>query len=288
MCDVREVLAQHLPGYRVDSVVPAGEGLENVAFEVNGELIVRFSTEPDPARRTDLITREADLLATVAGLTPLAVPVPRFTAADAGCLGYGRIPGAALIDVPEDQRLAHGPWVAETLGELLTALHSAPVERMAALVGPDDVPMEEWRDGAAETYATVAAHVPPAYRRAVSAFLGTAPPATGYAPVFTHNDLGVEHVLVERWAVTGVIDWSDAAIADPARDFGKLYRDLGPAAVDAAVRTYRTATNDVFTLMDRAVFYARCGALEDLAYGLETGRKRYAAKSVTALEWLFT
>jgi len=30
--------------------------------------------------------------------------------------------------------------------------------------------------------------------------------------------------------VTGIIDWSDAAIVDPAHDFGLLHRDLGPAA----------------------------------------------------------
>ena len=35
------------------------------------------------------------------------------------------------------------------------------------------------------------------------------------------------------WAVTGVLDWGDAAITDPAYDIGLLYRDLGPAALDA-------------------------------------------------------
>jgi aminoglycoside phosphotransferase (APT) family kinase protein len=44
-------------------------------------------------------------------------------------------------------------------------------------------------------------------------------------PVFSHNDLGIEHVLIDpgTWTVTGIIDWSDAAIVDPAIDFGLLY-----------------------------------------------------------------
>ena len=46
--DVRTLVAAHLPGYRVDSVVPLGEGLDNVAYEVNGDLIVRFSRSPIP------------------------------------------------------------------------------------------------------------------------------------------------------------------------------------------------------------------------------------------------
>jgi hypothetical protein len=34
-------------------------------------------------------------------------------------------------------------------------------------------------------------------------------------------------------------------------------------------------------------FYARCSVLEDLAYGLETGRTEYAAKGLDALGRLF-
>ncbi len=51
----------------------------------------------------------------------------------------------------------------------------------------------------------------------------------------------------DTWEVTGIIDWSDAAIVDPAYDFGLLYRDLGPRA----------------------------------------RRRAYVDKSLAALEWLF-
>ncbi len=50
---------------------------------------------------------------------------------------------------------------------------------------------------------------------------------------------GIEHVLVEPGTatVTGIIDWSDAAMVDPAYDVGLLYRDLGPVALDALLRS---------------------------------------------------
>ena len=35
------------------------------------------------------------------------------------------------------------------------------------------------------------------------------------------------------------------------------------------------------------MFRARCGALEDMAYGRDAGRPAYVARSVTALGWLF-
>jgi O-methyltransferase involved in polyketide biosynthesis len=47
---VRDVVRAALPGFQVRSVVVLGEGLDNIAYEVNGELVVRFSKEPDPRR----------------------------------------------------------------------------------------------------------------------------------------------------------------------------------------------------------------------------------------------
>jgi aminoglycoside phosphotransferase (APT) family kinase protein len=220
---------------------------------------------------------------------PPSVPLPSFTVPEQGCLAYGKLPGVPLLDVPEPQRAVQAGSIAARLGELLTALHAVSVDRMAALVGTDDQPPAQWRQEAAETYAAVADTVPVAHRRAVEAFLAAPPPAARYTPAFSHNDLGIEHVLVDpvAWTVTGIIDWSDAAIVDPACDFGLLYRDLGPAALDAAITSYRTGVNDVVTLRDRAVFYARCSVMEDLAYGIETGQGKYVDKSLAAMAWLF-
>jgi aminoglycoside phosphotransferase (APT) family kinase protein len=270
---VRALVAAHLPGYEVESLTRLGAGLDNVAYEVNGELIVRFGTGANA-------DREARLLTAVGNFSPLPVPVPRFT--DAGCLAYLKLPGVPLLEAAG----VDGVPVAAALGGLLAALHAAPVARMAKLVETDDLPVDEWRREARETYASVSANVPSAYRRRVEAFLETPPPEDPEALAFSHNDLGIEHVLVDphTGAVTGVIDWSDAAIVDPAFDFGLIHRDLGPAALDAALAAYGAAGDG---LRPRAVFYARCSVFEDMAYGLETSRARYVAKSLVALEWLF-
>ena len=290
IADVHDVVVTHMPGYQVDSVVQVGEGLDNLAYEVNGELIVRFSKESDATRRTTRLNNEARLLAAVADVSPLPVPVPAFTVAEHGCLAYFKLPGVPLLDIPHHQRSAHGTSIAATLGELLTALHAVPVNRWSDLVDTDDRPLAEWRNEAALTYTTVAEHIPTVHLRPVETFLDAPPPrADGYARAFSHNDLGIEHVLIDPavWTVTGIIDWNDAAIVDPAYDFGLLYRDLGPAALRVAVRRYRTDANDVGALSERAMFYARCSVFEDLAYGLETVRDRYVDKCLVAMEWLF-
>jgi aminoglycoside phosphotransferase (APT) family kinase protein len=287
--DVRDIVAGQLPDYRIDTVTLLGEGEDNLAYEVNGELIVRFAKEPDPESRAARVIDEATLLAAVADISPLPVPEPCFRVPEQGCLAYFALPGRPLIDLPAPQRSTHMRSIAAVLGRFLAALHTAPADRMADLVGTDDEPKELWLAEATATYETIADAVPRGHRAAVEAFLATTPPADRHGLVFSHNDLGIEHVLVEpvSGTVTGVLDWSDAAIVDPAYDFGLVYRDLGPAALDTALAEYRTAAHDMRAIRARAAFYARCSVLEDMVYGLEHGLHKYLDKSLTALTWLY-
>ena len=63
-------------------------------------------------------------------------------------------------------------------------------------------------------------------------------------------------------------------------------RDLGPAALDAALEGYGAAPDEA-ALRARALFHARCKLVEDWAYGVRTGRPAYAAKSRAAAARLF-
>lgn len=197
--------------------------------------------------------------------------------------------GAELFQSSPPTGRRHGRSWPVGRTRLLSALHAAPLDRMADLVDRDDPPLAQWRDEAAELYSALAGQVPVVRRGPIEGFLDAPPPQDAYRPVFSHNDLGIEHVLIDQreTTVSGIIDWSDAAVVDPAYDFGLLYRDLGTVALDAAMGSYRTEVNDVSTLRRRAAFYARCSVFEDLAYGLETGQDKYVDKSMAAMQWLF-
>ena len=269
------------------TIVPLGQGGDHVAYLVDDRLVVRFRVDGDVDAAAS-VERDAAVLAVAAELSPLPVPRVEFVEPGAGCLAYELLPGVPLLDVAEGVRAQHAAAVAERLGRLLRALHAVPRERVASLVDTDEPPMADWVAEAAEHYAAVRAAIPAGHRPAVEAFLEAIPPAGAGELVFSHNDLGIEHVLVDPRSldVTGVIDWSDAALVDPARDFGLVLRDLGPAALDIALAAYRHG--DEAGLRQRASFYARAALLEDLAFGLETGRREYVDKSVAALDWLFT
>jgi aminoglycoside phosphotransferase (APT) family kinase protein len=282
--EIRRLLACHLPGYEVTSAAKLGEGLDNVTYDINGELIVRRSKEAAPALRTDATRREADLLAAVAELSTLPVPEPVFADAEAGVLAYRKLPGLPLMDHP----VAEPARLAPALGEFLGGLHQTPLEEIGHLAERDTYPLSAWLQDAERDYQKIAERVSAAARRPVEDFLGRPPPAETCAAAFCHNDLGAEHVLVDTGAsvVTGIIDWTDAAIADPVRDLALVYRDLGPEAFELTLAHYEGHFDDADR--ERAAFYARCKLLEEIAYGLSTPcARRYAEVGLAHLARTF-
>ncbi|WP_186763020.1 phosphotransferase [Lentzea tibetensis] len=224
------------------SVELLGEGLDNVAYEVNGMLVVRCSKRG--------MGNEVELLKLLKDISPLPVPEPIY--ADERCMAYPKLPGTPLNG---DTRLL------DTLADFLATLHAMNTEDVEDLVEIDHQPLTEWRDEAV-TYAEQLG-----YHELAEQLKNQALPEPATELVFSHNDLGAEHVLTQDGEITGIIDWTDAAICDPAYDYGLLYRDLGPAALDACPGV----------LVERVEFYARCTIFEDLVHG----------RDATALGWLF-
>ncbi|HYH11744.1 MAG TPA: phosphotransferase, partial [Thermomicrobiales bacterium] len=117
--DGADLVTRYLPGYAVERVALIGEGLDNIAFEVNGELIVRRSKVDDSDERAESIRREAGLLALVARSVSLPVPGIAFGDPESGALAYWKLPGVPLsrLDMPVTDPF--GP----ALGRFLSDLH---------------------------------------------------------------------------------------------------------------------------------------------------------------------
>lgn len=273
----------------VRSVVRLGEGTDHVAYEVDRELIVRFATGTDPAERAGQVRTEARVLAAVAAPSSPAVPEPLLVVEDEGVLVYRKLPGTPLLD--RRAGLAHLDLArfGAVVGGFLTRLHRAPVSTFEAFAPREEPALAEWLAAARQDHERVVDRVPGARRAAVEAFLAGPPPEGPPVAAFCHNDLGTEHVLVDPAAllVTGVIDWADAAITDPACDLARIHRDLGAEALAHVLDHYDGAAEPVDDLRRRAEFYARCSVFEEVAYGLLPGHEAYFAQGLSALRRLF-
>lgn len=229
---------------------------------------------------------EAQLLRLLAPLLPL--PIPRVLALDEvdDSMELERVHGAPLLGRLTETDLATRTELGAALGGFIAAIASVPADDVSDIVGVDKATPAEILAEATEDAATASRVLGPGGRDALAQLLAEPPPAPATDRVLVHADLGAEHVFVEGddLAITGIVDWSDAVIGDPALDLGLVLRDLGTGGFAAALDAYAAAGGHADTaLVDRALFHARIRAVEDLAYGIEHDASAYRTNAIRAL-----
>jgi len=102
-------------------------------------------------------------------------------------------------------------------------------------------------------------------------------------PTLVHNDLFPEHVLVDSdGEICAVIDWADAACADPAGDFAIAMFLGGESMLRNALEAYGREFDDHFE--SRARFYGRGMAVGQIQYGVEADSPKHQREGIDALD----
>ncbi|MEU8004040.1 phosphotransferase [Catellatospora sp. NPDC049111] len=240
------LIAEQFPALRGAPVTPLATGWDNTVHLVGGEWVFRF---PRRAVALRLLAHETAVLPLLAGRLPLPVPDPQLIGEPSGGFpwpfwGARLLPGTELADtgLPDEQRLC----AATDLGLFLRALHEPA---LAALTAATELPHDPMRRGdpgvrgpqAREWLARLAAAGLWQPDPAVFGLLDEAEPLGPGAgdPVLVHGDLHQRHLLLGGdGRATGVIDWGDVCLADPAVDLSLAYSGfLGPAR-DALLDAY--------------------------------------------------
>lgn len=284
---VRRALAAAFPDLAVERCAFLAEGWDSQAWEVNDALIFRF---PKRAEVADWLRREIALLPALAPALP--VPIPRFThIADTGSpldpalpfVGYPALRGTFLDGALE--LLAPASPLVPQLAAFLGALHRFPVAHAAACgvtPGTWERWVAWWRDWLGRV-AGAHQHLDPelyAWMEGVLRDFLAELTAAERPVALIHHDLALEHILIDSTGrrITGVIDWGDAAIGDPALDFAGL---VAPAPLDALLAAYPRAVDDRFRR--RAAWYARLGPFHLLYFGLHMADPETIARGVAAI-----
>jgi aminoglycoside 2''-phosphotransferase len=281
-----ELLQACFPTLQVERCLPLGEGWDSVALLVNDQHVFRFAKRPDAALRQ---AREAELLPLLADRLPLLIPRYTHTWTDPAwpgkrIVGYRLIAGEPLTLSRPEQRATQ----AAQLGAFVSALHAVPVAkaRRHGVVGRDAASLREAYRG---FFATVRANMLPLFtaqeQAAIVAFWsGYLEDDTCFAftPTLVHRDLTTEHVLVDPTSghLTGVIDWGDAGLDDPAVDFAVVRRQLGEEFAREMLAAYRHALDT--TVLRRMDFYAGMEPFHEIHFGQVHGDAAHLAHGI---EW---
>ncbi|MFC5802628.1 macrolide 2'-phosphotransferase [Streptomyces formicae] len=236
--------------------------------------------QPRRPEVSEQLAVEGAVLAAVRDRVP--VPVPDWRLHTPDLVAYPRLPGEPAGSEDPDtlvygwsmDPLARPDRYLEPLARSLVAVHSTPLDGMGRPTDPEAV-----RTGIAEKLARARAEVqlPASRLRRWQDWLDDDRMWPGRL-VLVHGDVHPGHTLVMRPpsgppVLSGLLDWANAGVGDPAADFVDMLYAGGPGVLDRLLDAYRSAGGEVRDGM-RSHILARASFLwvHVALRGLDTGR----------------
>jgi len=266
---VRSLLKDGPDGTAGPEVRPVAEGGEHSTWWVGTRHVLRLAPDREATVRQRRELRLRDL---VRPHLPVAVPTSVAHGEWAPGLGYTldtKVPGGT-----GEEHTVSAVGEADLAG-LLTGLREVPARQAETLGVPRTAPrsLEALRRAAERAAGRLARadEFDPARLQQLTSPAAVQLAAQPGTAVLVHHDLKGEHLVVSAdGRVRGVLDWTDAAVGDPAEDIAGLAIAVGsPAAVRAATLAGYGARPCL-----RGLWMARCDTLIRLAEranGKDTG-----------------
>jgi aminoglycoside phosphotransferase (APT) family kinase protein len=245
------------------------DGWDMSAVVVDGRWVDR---SPRRAEIEPQVRREVALMPWLAPQLPVPVPVPRVVSEEPLTVRHALIVGAACPGTSAAQGRA--------VGRFLRVLHEVDPDR-AVREGARDAATsyaeaQRTRDRMAEEVLPL---LPADLRGAGAALLDrmAVPPPD---PRLVHGDLGPTHIRVVGDEVTGVIDWGDCCVGDPALDLAWTRHGTAPAFATALEASYSPSR----TVLARSYDWHLLGPWHEVLHGLGTNQPSYVESGLAGVE----
>ena len=235
-----KLLAGQLPDVDASSIEPFGSGEFCLAFKLRDQ-VFRIARHAEAA---GALRRETCILSKIAPILPLPVPRPEYHAPH-GCPPFTvhqEITGEFLTrETWEGMPASARERAASDLATFLRSLHALPIE-IGLECGLVQIETSEMaRRLREETANTIQRSLEPETQRQLDQTLKRwSSQRAARGPALLHCDIGPGHVLYDPSTLhlTGVIDFGDIVIGDPARDFIFIYEDFGPVLLREVLTRY--------------------------------------------------
>ncbi|MFB4169446.1 aminoglycoside phosphotransferase family protein [Virgibacillus sp. JSM 102003] len=210
-----------LPKLKIHHYRRNTHGWDNDIIIVNEDTVFRF---PKSDKVANKVMSEALLLKKINKHKPF-LTIPDYTMLyeennKLRCVYYEYIKGKPL-----EQKLMNDRN-AMLLGDFLTKLHRVNHPKLSTLHTYDYwnglfISVRE------KVYPNINGFLQQTITKLFTRFLDTFPTLT-YPTTVIHGDLSASNIICNKGEVTGIIDFTDAQISDPAFDFAGFYWEFGP------------------------------------------------------------
>lgn len=272
MLDPKAEIQKNFPDIVIDSIYPAGEGMDSKAFLVNQELIFRFPKFADIAEKLKI---EISLLPKLHSYLELQIPEFKYIGQQENSfpfVGYSKIGGEALekelfesLDRETQERLI------KQIADFFLSLHSFPVsEAEAAGVTVTDFKKKfsnELETLRSEAYHLLNKEAQDYIENLIDQYLSD-DINFSYKPVLLHADLSSEHILYDAATkrINGIIDFGDIQIGDPAYDFVCLYEEYSEEFVRKVLAAWPSSETE--NILKRVRFFKTSNIWRDILIGV--------------------
>ena len=284
MDSYKQYIKEALPGLSIHSYKQNEEGWDNIAVIINDELLFRFPRKLEYAQRIPLEKE----LCTILSHSLQEIEIPKYHLLYKNncntvpfCSYYPLIHGEPLTtEIVTKLEKKELKAIITQLATFLAALHSIPLKRVETLGFPIEKTLIYWKELQTKLnqYLTnnLTSLQKSALNRLFENFFANIAKST-FQNTIIHADFTHHHILFNNLhkTISGVIDFGDAQIGDPAFDFAGLYYDFGHEFTTSVYEQYSALIShrDPLLIHRITTFYQHSPLLHNLIYNIETNNE---------------
>ncbi|MBK5504428.1 aminoglycoside 2''-phosphotransferase [Bacillus sp. RC55] len=284
MDSYKQYIKEALPDLSIHSYIQNEEGWDNIAVIINDELLFRFPRKLEYAQRIPLEKELCTILSH--SLQEIAVPKYKLLYKNncntvPFCSYYPLIHGepltTELLAKLEKKELE---VIITQLATFLAALHSIPLKRTETLGFPIEKTLTYWKELQTKLNQYFTNNLTSLQKSALNRLFEnffTCIAKSAFQNTIIHADFTHHHILFNNLnkTISGVIDFGDAQIGDPAFDFAGLYYDFGREFTTSVYEQYSTLIShrDPLFIHRITTFYQYSPLLHNLIYNIETNNE---------------
>ncbi|MGE7183540.1 phosphotransferase [Peribacillus sp. NPDC006672] len=281
-----KLIRLQFPEIELKEIKQLGEGFDNTVIQINGQFVFRFPRRPIAVT---LIQVENQLLPSIAGTLPLDIPEPIFLGKPSTIYPYP-FTGYKIVKghLPVEGSVANKIESAKRFAHFLKVLHGFPVDKARSLgVQPDGLRRLDVSFRQKSLMENVSTLLKLGYNEqayAVKGFVGGIGELDVQHPSsLVHGDIHIRNVLLDDEGIlTGIIDWGDVHIGNPAIDFSFLYSYFPREARRGFFEIYGEIEKETESL---ARFRAIYMLVTLLVYGIDRHDEELIAITSTGLKF---